>query len=150
MLLPDCSCQIRIVFHRGAATESYHSDSCRTGGSVVDFGTNNAQATGTTDPAHTTTIRDGEIEFRLLSRLSRSCFQPRIRDELTTHFDIGDHHSEDGIPNYSLALHACWPQSFPLSEFDPVIADTFRTKHGTEGLRITDFECRLLITEAYS
>jgi hypothetical protein len=47
-----------------------------------------------------------------------------------------------------LALHACWPQSFPLSEFDPVIADTFRTKHGTEGLRITDFECRLLITEA--
>ena len=128
------------VLHRSTSTDRPQSGRCCTSGTVVYFGTNNAQAAGTTDPTHTTTIRDSEVKLRLLSRLSWSCFQPRIRDELTTHFDISYHHGKDGISNYPLALHTCWPQSFPLSEFDPVINDTFRTEHGTEGLRITDFE----------
>ena len=141
LLLTDCIRQILItILHRCTSTDRPQSGRCCASGAVVDFGTNNAEAAGATDPTHTTTIRDGEVKFRLLSRLSWSCFQPRIRDEFTTHFDISDHHGKDGISNYSLALHTCWPQSFLFSEFDPVINDTFRTEHGAEGLRITDFE----------
>ena len=141
LLSSDCVCQSWImVFHGCAPTDRPKSRGCRASGAVVNLGTDDTETAGSADSTHAAAIRDGEIEFRLLCRLSRSCSQPQIRGKLTTHFDISGDYSKGGVSDNSLALHTRWAQSLTFSEFDPGNIDVLWAKHNTERLHFTNLE----------